>query len=69
MPIDIFNRKPSSRCKGVEQLRDGTSRRGLDREPKILNEPPADGDRSHLKKTAKAKFFQANQKNMSIGKA
>jgi hypothetical protein len=38
-------------------------------EVKILNEPPVDGDRSHLKKTAKAKFFQAKQENMSIGKA
>jgi len=41
----------------------------LDREVEILNKPPADGNRSHLKKTAKAKFFQAKQQNMSIGKA
>jgi hypothetical protein len=41
----------------------------LDREVEILNEPPADGHRSHLKKTAKAKFFEAKQQNMSIGKA
>jgi hypothetical protein len=36
---------------------------------KILTEPPAVGDRSDFKKSAKMKFLAGKAANMSIGKA